>query len=67
MLGSYAMNRVAANAHLSAPWLFEPAKRPEPTTAWTAISFASASTTYSFLHLSGMGRARWAISNENSA
>ena len=55
-LGSNAMKRVAAGAHLSTPWLFEPAKMPrresrllpghqtiEPTTAWTAVSFPSAS------------------------
>ena len=27
-LGTYAMKRVAAGAHLPTPWLFEPAKRP---------------------------------------
>ena len=25
---TYAMERVAAGAHLSTPWLFQPAKRP---------------------------------------
>ena len=25
----YAMKRVAADAHLPTPWLFEPAKRPD--------------------------------------
>ena len=29
MLGTYAMNRVAASAHLPTSWLFEPAKRPD--------------------------------------
>ena len=29
MLGTYAMNRVAAGAHLPTSWLFEPAKRPD--------------------------------------
>ena len=28
-LGANAMNRVAAGAHLSTPWLFEPAKRSD--------------------------------------
>ena len=28
-LGAYAMERVAAGAHLPTPWLFEPAKRPD--------------------------------------
>ena len=28
-LGAYAMKRVAASAHLPAPRLFEPAKRPD--------------------------------------
>ena len=28
-LGAYAMKRVAAGAHVPAPWLFEPAKRPD--------------------------------------
>ena len=28
-LGTYAMKRVAAGAHLPTPWLFEPAKRPD--------------------------------------
>ena len=28
-LGTYAMKRVAAGAHLPKPWLFEPAKRPD--------------------------------------
>ena len=29
----------------------------EPTTDWTAVSFASASTRYTFLHLNGLLRA----------
>ena len=28
-VGVYAMKRVAAGAHLSIPWLFEPAERPD--------------------------------------
>ena len=28
-LGTYAMKRVAAGAHLPTAWLFEPAKRPD--------------------------------------
>ena len=32
MLSAYAMNRVAAGAHLPSPWLFEPAKRPDDRT-----------------------------------
>ena len=28
-LGAYAMERVAAGAHLPDSWLFEPAKRPD--------------------------------------
>ena len=31
-LGTNAMKRVAAGAHLPIPWLFEPAKRPEDRT-----------------------------------
>ena len=56
------MKRVAANAHLLNPWLFEPAKPTddiEPTNAWTALSSSSASTKYSFLQLSEMWRALW--------
>ena len=37
------------------------------TTAWTAVSSPSGSTVYSFLHLSGVGRALWANSSEGSA
>ena len=46
------MKRVVAGARLSTLWLFGPAERPddrvEPTTAWTAVSFPSASIMYSF-------------------
>ena len=28
-MGAHAMKRVVAGAHLSTPWLFEPAKRPD--------------------------------------
>ena len=45
------MKRVVAGAHLPTPWLFNPqnAKTNEPTIAWDAVSFPSASTRYSFL------------------
>ena len=36
------------------------AKTIEPTSAWAAVSSTSASTRYSFLHLSGLARALWA-------
>ena len=35
------------------------AQTMEPTTAWTAVSSPCGSTGYSFLHLSGVGRALW--------
>ena len=38
-----------------------------PTTARTAVSSPSGNTGYSFLHLSGVGRALWANSGEGSA
>ena len=62
------MKRIAAGAHHPTPWLFELANSQtiEPTTAWTAVSFPSASTGYSFLHLNGVGRALWANSGEGS-
>ena len=68
-LGAYAIKRVAAGAHLPTPWLFSlrNAQTIEPTTALTAVSFPSASTRYSFSHLSGAGRAVWANSGEDSA
>ena len=52
------MKRVAAGAHLPTPWLFEPvnAQMIEPTTAWTAVSFPSGSTGYSFLYLKSGAR-----------
>ena len=67
--GAYAMERVAAGAHLPTPWLFEPAKRPDDRADYCVnCSFLpSASTKYSFLHLSGVGRALWANSGEGSA
>ena len=68
-VGALAMKRVAAGAHLPTPWLFEPAKRSDdkPTTALAAVSSPSASTWYTFLHLSGVGRVLWANSGEGSA
>ena len=35
--GTYAKKRVAAGAHLTSPWLFQPAKCLEPTTVWAAV------------------------------
>ena len=48
MSGAYAMKRVAAGAHLPTLWLFEPAKRPEPTTACAAVFSPGANNRYSF-------------------
>ena len=52
------MKRVAAGAHLPTSWLFEPAKLPNYRAHYRLdCSFLpSASTKYSFLHLSGLGR-----------
>ena len=52
------MKRVAVIAHLPTHWLFKPAKRPDDRADYcrTPISSPSASTRYSFLHLSGVGR-----------
>ena len=65
--GAYTMKRVAAGAHLPTPGIrnLRNAQTIEPTTAWTAVSFPSGSTMYSFLHLSGVGRALWANSGDN--
>ena len=65
MLGVNAMKRVAAGAlgFLSV----RNAQTIGPTTAWAADSSPSGSTVYSFLHLSGLGRALWANSGEGSA
>ena len=49
------MKRVAAGAHIPTPSLFEPAKRPQQTIAWAAVSFPSESTRYLFLQLGGLG------------
>ena len=38
----------------------------EPTTAWAAVFFLGQATGYTFLHLSGVGRALWANSGEGS-
>ena len=64
-LASYAIKRVATNAHLGFLSLRN-AQTIEPTTARTADSFPSASTRYSFLHLSGVGRALWANRGESA-
>ena len=59
------MQRVAASADLPTPqffWAMGNAQKTEPTAAWTVVSSPSASTMYSFLHLSGVGRALWANS-----
>ena len=65
-LGANAIKRVAAGAHLPTPWLFEPGKCPDDRDDYCRDS-PSASTRYSFLHLSGLGRALWANSGEGSA
>ena len=41
------MKRVNAGSHLPTPWLFQSAKRREPTTALAAVSSPSANTRYS--------------------
>ena len=52
---AYAMERVAAGAHFSTPWLFEPAKRPVKTDyCLGSVSSRSANTRDSFLQLSGL-------------
>ena len=68
-LAANAMKRAAASAHLPTPWLFESAKRPDDRTDYCldCSSSPSASTGYSFLHMSGMGRALRANSGEDSA
>ena len=66
-LGAYAMKRIAAGAHLPTFLSLRNAQTIEPITACTAVSSPSASTGYSFLHLSGVGRALRANSGEGSA
>ena len=68
-VGCNTMNRVAAGAHLPTPWLFVSAKRPDDRADYclAAVSSPSATTEYSFLHLSGLERALWANSDEGSA
>ena len=65
------MERVAAGVHLPTPWFFVPAKRPYNRADYcldcSFLRKASACTMYSFLHLSGVGRAKWANSGEGSA
>ena len=63
------MKRVAAGAHLPTLRLFEPAEHPNDRADYCLdCSFRpSASTRYSFLHLSGVGRALWKNSVEGSA
>ena len=53
------MKRAAVGAHLPTPWLFEPANRPDDRADYCLegkIPPPSASTRYSFLHLSGENR-----------
>ena len=68
-LGAYAMKCVAAGAHLATPCFLSlrNAQTIEPTNAWTAVSSLSASTRYSFLNMSEVGRALLANSGEGSA
>ena len=61
------MKRVAAGAHHLGFLSLRNAQTIEPTTAWTEVSSISANTRYSFLHMSGVGRALWANSGEGSA
>ena len=64
-----AMKRADAGAHISTSWFFEPAKRPDDKADYclAAVSSPSASTSFSFLQLSGVGRALLANSGEGSA
>ena len=64
--GPYSMKRALISRHLGFLSLRN-AQTVEPTTAWTAVSFLSASTRYWFLHFSGAGRALWANSSQGSA
>ena len=65
-LWAIAMKRVAAGAHLTTPWLFEPAKRRDDRADYCLDSPVEAPGTR-FLHLSGVGRALWANIGEGSA
>ena len=70
-LAAYAIKRVAVGAHLLTPWFFEPAKSPDDRAdslpGLQFEVFPSANTKYSFLRLSGEGRALWANNSEGSA
>ena len=76
-LGVYAMKRVAAGAHLLISFRclrfrfrfssMRNAQTIEPTTVCTVVSSTNASTRYKFVHLSGVRRAIWANSGEDSA
>ena len=67
-LRAYAMKRVAAGAHVPTLWLFEHAKRADDRANYCLdSSFLRSSTMYSFLQLSGVGRALWVNSGEGSA
>ena len=69
-LGASAMKRVAAGDYLPTPWLFEPAKCSDDIADYCpgySSVHSSADTRYSFLQLSGLGRALWANGDEGSA
>ena len=58
-LGTYAMKRAAAAAHLPTLYLFEPAIRPNDRADYRlsrSYLTPGANTRYSFLYLSGLGR-----------
>ena len=55
---------VAAGAHLPTPTL---AQTIEPTTAWAAVSFSNANTTYPVFTVGGLRRALRVNSGEGSA
>ena len=55
---------------LTTPWLFEPAKSPDDRADYRldcSFLLQSKHQKYSFLQLSGLGRALWANSGEGSA
>ena len=69
-LRANAMKRVAAGVHLSIPWLFEPAKRPDDRVDYfLGCTFLPKCKHHVlvFIQLSGMGRALWVNSGEGSA
>ena len=70
-LGTNAIKRVAAGAHLPTPWLFEPAKCPDDRADYcldcSFLPQCKHQVPYSFLLLSGVGRALCANSGESWA